>query len=224
MAKAAAAEPTRPVPTRWEIVGAWLHVWTPPRDVDIPPVPRRKLAIWGTVAAVVLAGALALIIPAIQTGKEKGAAERAREHAALVIAQAKFLRQDQRLHLATAAPGADLVTALQQQITADARARVRAHKLGGPIVATQCSAAGRYVIQFAHSRVYKCFVATATNLQGEGNDKFDTGYPFVATIYTRTRKLAWCKENPQPGEKTRGHGLARVVMSPVCAGKLSALL
>ena len=82
----------------------------------------------------------------------------------------------------------------------------------------------RYVIQFPHSRVYKCFVATTVNQQGEGNDKFDTGYPFVATIFNRTRKLAWCKENPQPGEKTKGHGLARVVMSPVCAGKLSALL
>src|SRR4051812_9326358 len=26
-----------------EIVGAWLHLWVPPRDVEIPPVPWRKL-------------------------------------------------------------------------------------------------------------------------------------------------------------------------------------
>jgi hypothetical protein len=23
----------------FEIVGAWLRIWTPPRDVEIPPVP-----------------------------------------------------------------------------------------------------------------------------------------------------------------------------------------
>ena len=34
-----------------EIVGVWLHVWTAPRDVEIPPVPWRKLAIWTGVGA-----------------------------------------------------------------------------------------------------------------------------------------------------------------------------
>jgi hypothetical protein len=51
-----------------------------------------------------------------------------------------------------------------------------------------------------------------------------TGYPFVATIYTDRRKLAWCKENPRPDEKTQGHSLANVKLSPECAGKLSAVL
>lgn len=30
--------------SRWEIVGAWLQIWTPPRDVEIAPVPRRAAA------------------------------------------------------------------------------------------------------------------------------------------------------------------------------------
>ncbi|MEA2139427.1 MAG: hypothetical protein QOG56_2577, partial [Solirubrobacteraceae bacterium] len=52
--------------SRWEIVGAWLRIWTPPRDVEIPPFPRRR----ALVAAVVLGGvaaalALAVIAPAI---------------------------------------------------------------------------------------------------------------------------------------------------------------
>ena len=57
-----------------EILGAWLHVWTPPRDVEIPPVPWRKLAIWAGVGAVVLGVALAVMIPRINEGKDERAA------------------------------------------------------------------------------------------------------------------------------------------------------
>lgn len=31
--------------SRWEILGAWLRIWTPPKDVEIPPVPRRAAAV-----------------------------------------------------------------------------------------------------------------------------------------------------------------------------------
>ena len=30
--------------TRWKILGAWLRIWTPPRDVEVPPVPLRAIA------------------------------------------------------------------------------------------------------------------------------------------------------------------------------------
>jgi hypothetical protein len=62
--------------SHWELVGAWLHIWTPPRDVPIPPVPRRKLAFLGLAAV----AAVAMIIPAIESGKHAGAAERARSN------------------------------------------------------------------------------------------------------------------------------------------------
>ena len=58
-----------------ETLGAWLKVWTPPRDVEVPPPPAgRTLAIAGVVALVVLAGAAALIVPAIDSSKERAAA------------------------------------------------------------------------------------------------------------------------------------------------------
>ena len=53
-----------------EILGAWLHLWTPPRDVAIPPVPWRKLALGFGVAASLLGIALAVMIPRIDEGKE----------------------------------------------------------------------------------------------------------------------------------------------------------
>jgi hypothetical protein len=108
-------------------------------------------------------------------------------------------------------------------MTADATARVAHGKLGGPIVGTTCNPAGLTVVRYPHSRVYKCLVATGSNLPGEGKDRFAVGYEFVATIYTKTRRLAWCKTNPQPGEQTHG-GLARVKLSPECAGVLAELI
>ena len=44
--------------SRWEILGAWLRIWTPPRDVEVPPVPRRLLA--------AVAGVIAAAVPALR--------------------------------------------------------------------------------------------------------------------------------------------------------------
>jgi len=216
-------ESTVPGLTRWETVGAWLHIWTPPRGAEVPPLPRRKLATWGVALAALIALALALIIPPLNSAKHKGAAERAKEQAGAVAAEAARLRKDQRVHLRTVASGTDLVLALERAVDQDAKARARAGKLDGPVLSTSCSPATDNVIQFAHSRVYKCFVKTSTGKQGVlQGDQFGTGYPFVATIYTHARRIAWCKENPRPDEK--GRHLAGVRMSPVCAGKLSQVL
>lgn len=214
---------TQPRLTRWEIVGAWLHVWTAPKGVEVPPIPWRKLAIGFVLLAIVVGIGLALIIPPLQKGKREGAARVAREQAAAVAAEVKRLTADQKLHTAIAPAGADLVKALDRAITADAKARVARGTLQGSIVGTRCDIAGRYAVRYPHSQVYKCLASTG-NFKGEGKDVLAGGYSFVATIYTNTRKLAWCKENPQPGEKTRGHGLAHVRLSAVCAGVLAKLL
>lgn len=201
-----------------------MHVWTPPKDIPVPPLPVRKLAIGGLALAALVAVGLALLIPPLQEGKRAGAARVAREQAAAVAAEEARLRADQKLHVAAAPAGVDPATALEQAITADARARVARRTLQGPVIGTQCDPAGRYAVRYPNSRVYKCIATTAANLRGEGEDRFDTGYAFVGTVYFGKRRLAWCKENPQPGEKTGGHGVAHVAMSPVCAGVLAKLL
>jgi hypothetical protein len=216
------ASSSHPRLKRWELVGAWTGVWTPPKGVEVPPVPVRKLLLWGLVGVLVIAGLLALLIPPLNKGKREGAARVAHEQAVAVQKEAARLRVDQRVHRAafTATP----VAALQSAITADAKARVGAGMLQGPIVHTKCKAASTDVVKYPNSRVYNCFVAAKDNVRGEGKDLLTIGYPFVATVYYSQHQLAWCKLNPQPGEKTRGHGLARVAMSPVCAGKLAPLL
>lgn len=216
------ASGSRPRLTRWETFGAWTGVWTPPKNVQVPPVPVRKLVLWGLVVVVVIAGLLALLIPALQHGKQQGAARLAREHALAVHQEAARLRADQRVRRATftTAP----VAALQAAITADAKARVTAGTLKGPVRTTSCKPAGVGSRKYRRSQVFNCFVAASDNVRGEGKDLLAIGYPFIATVYYAKHQLAWCKENPQPGEKTRGHGLARVAMSAVCAGRLAPLL
>lgn len=214
--------------TRWEIVGAWLHVWTAPKGLEVPPVPWRKVALYGLAATALVGVALALIVPPLNDAKRKGEATRAREAAALLAAERARLRADQKVHSlqVTSANGAPvekaLVAALETAITADARDRARRGTIKGPVLGTACEAGGKAVIQFPQSRVYKCFVTTATGLRGEGTDVLGAGYPFVATVYTKAGRVAWCKENPQPDEK--GRRLLGVRISPVCAGKLSAIL
>ena len=214
---------TQPRLSRWEIIGAWLHVWTPPKGLEVPPVPWRRLAVAGAIAAVVIAGVAAVSVPRIDESKRKGAAERARQAAAADAAERARLRADQRVHTAAAPAGADAVHALEAAITADAKARVRAKTIGGPVLSTTSTPTSAAVSQFPQSHVYKCFVKTATGLPGEGGDVIGTGYPFVATIYEKTRRLAWCKQNPHADEKG-SKGDVRVRTSPVCAGKLSQVL
>jgi hypothetical protein len=162
-------------------------------------------------------------VPRIDLSKKQGAAERARQAAAADNAERARLRADQRVHSLAVPVGVAPVAALESAVTADAKQRVAAKTISGPVLSTRCEPASTNVIQFPHSRVYKCFVKTATGLRGEGNDVLGTGYPFVATIYSKERRLAWCKENPHADEKG-SRGDVRVTVSPVCAGKLSQVL
>jgi hypothetical protein len=171
----------------------------------------------------VLGAAAAVAVPRIDDSKKKGAAERAREAAVADAAERARLRADQRVHQATLAVGAGTVASLEAAITADAKARAQAKTISGPVLSTRCQPTSTAVAQFPSSRVYKCFVKTATGLPGEGSDVIGTGYPFVGTVYTAKHRLAWCKENPHADEKGT-HGDVRVKISPVCAGKLSEIL
>jgi hypothetical protein len=209
--------------TRAEIVGAWLHIWTAPKGVDVPPVPVRKLLLGALGLAVAAGIAAALVIPPLERGKEAGAQRDAQAEATALRAEIARLRADQRPHTLRVPSGRPLVGALEAAINADAVDRARKHAITGPVLGTRCEASPAYISVYPGSRVYKCFVKTSTGQQGvlEG-DRFGTGYPFVATIYTARRALVWCKENPRPDEKGRRYADAR--LSPRCAGKLSEIL
>jgi hypothetical protein len=61
----------------FEVLGAWLGLWTPPRGVVVPPVPWRKIAVGTAVLVVALGTAGAILIPDVVEDRE-AAAERER--------------------------------------------------------------------------------------------------------------------------------------------------
>jgi hypothetical protein len=184
---------------RWEILGAWLHVWTPPREVEVPPVPWRKVVAGAALLAAVLGGAAALIVPAVQSGKRRGAARDARSEAAFRRAETARLRHDQRVHTSRARTRAGLLAAVEASVTADARARVRRGELDGRIIGTaRCTRSRGAPAGRVH---FDCLAPTATVVRSRTSGVVGhVGYPFVVSASLRDLSYAWCKDNPQAGE------------------------
>ena len=218
-----------PVPlSRWEIVGAWLHIWTPPRDAQVPPVPWRKVAIVCLVIAAGVAAFAAFAVPAIDTGKERGAAEVARDQAKVTAAERARLIRDGRVHRGSAQRPADLdsrnataqvatrhslVLSLQDAIQADALARVRAGTLRGPVAATTCRPYPNTPTRRAaetdlslHELPYECLARRSADVP--------FGYDFLAVADFDRFTFTWCKVAPSVGEG--GRALAIVPVPKAC--------
>jgi type II secretory pathway pseudopilin PulG len=219
-----------------ETVGAWLRIWTPPRDVDVPEMPVRKLLIGGAIAAVILGAAAAVIVPRIEGRKDRQAAEAARERSQLLETRRLRAIAEQRprrlkaadLKPASGAPeGAQvaarvaLVDAAQTAITADARRRVQAGEMRGNPSQTKCSPYPPRDVDPAHDLaeargVYDCLTtiseikATQTNVGGR------LGYPFRAVVDFKSFSFVWCKTNPVPGERVVPDPRTVVELPRVC--------
>jgi hypothetical protein len=199
--------------SRWEILGAWLRIWTPPRDVDIPPVPRRALAVVAVLCAAAIVVGLAVIAPAIDRRKQRDAAQQARDDAAYERRERARLTRDQRAQAARAPQAARLHAArrhaqaraalladVRTRIARDARARVRAGTLAGPIRSVRCRyRAGEAVAPRVH---LACLAVTSENADVR------VGQPFVVAGSLRDGRYAWCHENPRPAEGASGAGIS----------------
>jgi hypothetical protein len=207
-----------------ETIGAWLKLWTPPRDVEVPPVPVRGLLIGGALTLVLLGGAAALIVPAIDDSKERRAAADAREAAERRAESRRRQIAEQRprtldaasLQPAARAPDADVVAARQAlvrraetAISDDARARADAGELDGNPQGTQCEPYPKRSDRadwpdrdLAAARgVYDCLVFVRAVPVTETSEGGQVGYPFRAVLDFRRFSIAWCKTNPIPGER-----------------------
>jgi hypothetical protein len=199
----------------FEIVGAWLRIWTPPRDVDIPPVPWRKLA-YGTAAAIVVIGAaLAVLVPRIDSGKQSRAEKAAAFQANARAANRARVVREQRAHHASGAAllppagaspeevqaaRAALMTKVEASIMADSVARARAgemRKVQGPTTCavTPGTKAGGAI------GVYDCFTVSRRIERTDRGAAGLIGYPFRAVVDFKAFTYAWCKTEQFPGEK-----------------------
>src|SRR5262249_292513 len=155
---------------------------TPPRDVEIPPVPWRKLAIWGGVAVLVVGAALAVMVPRIDSGKNSRAAKDAASAAHAQAANRPRIGAEQRPRHrpapalkpasdATASQEAAARTALvhrvEQAVVDDSRARARAGEIRNVEGPTTCSVTpGTKVGAIG---VYDCFTITRQIKSTSGN-------------------------------------------------------
>lgn len=179
--------------TRWEIVGAWLHVWTPPRGVRIPPVPWRALGI-GVAGLVVVGVVLALTVaPAIQDGKREGEAAESELRAKNLRIEVARLRRDQRPTLVRLRPG-PVPAQVRAAIGAGARSRARSGELEARAIGETRCAAGRPV---SRGRLaFDCLAVTRADRAIGAS----SGFPFIAIVGRDRRSFHWCKLNPAGGE------------------------
>jgi hypothetical protein len=214
-------DPTRL--SRFEVLGAWLHVWTPHRDAEIPPVPVRRIAIWTLVGALVLGGASLLIVPAIQDAKRRGAATDARELAARQARTRAAIERQQVPHhgrvprprnLARADDsrrlqlrGALLRTS-EAAVLVDARHRVATGAFKTPVQTLQCrklppgsdpKAPGAEADLHVPVGAYDCIAVT--HFIPNGADRGALGYPFRLVVDYARFSYVWCKSTPVPGEQ-----------------------
>ena len=189
--------------SRLEILGAWLHVWTPPRDVRIPPVPWSKVAIGAGVLVAIGVFTALVIAPAIDEAKDEGAAERQAAEDRRAAARRARIRAEQRPRTgalgaatSTAAPEAALER-VERRIAADAHDRFGAP----PGVAATCEPAPGERGDGLRL-VYDCLVPVR-EIRGAGKQEGARGslaIPYRAVLDFDERRYAFCKANPRPGE------------------------
>jgi hypothetical protein len=191
-----------------EVVGAWLHIWVPPRDVEIPPVPWRKLAIGTGIGVVLLGVALAIMIPRIDAGKNSRAEQDAATRARAQVQNKARIRREQTPHHGAAldlkpaagasagqrtAARAQLVTRLEDDVMADARDRAAQgliRPVAGPASCQPSRGDGGTFGVLEARRIER----TARTASGA------IGYPFRAVIDYRHFTYNWCKVEGIPGE------------------------
>lgn len=196
MVRRAERDPTQA--SSLEILGAWLHVWTPPRDVVIPPVP------WGKVAAacggVLLVAALVAIFvaPAIDDAKDRSAAKERRELAQRAAARRRAQELEQRPRFGTAnGDRAAVLATIEAAIGADARRRF------DPDARVASCEPAQGVDAAAVRVAYDC-TSAVRDIVGAGRQEGARGVlaiPFRAVVDFGRGRYAFCKVNPAPGEQ-----------------------
>ena len=198
---------------RLEIVGAWLRIWTPPRDLEVPPVPWAAVAL-GVVALATGAVVVALVIaPEIDEGKRERSAREERRLDAALTARAARVRHEQRARFgrlerrerATAAPAfrGAVLDRVARAVTRDARARNARGELPRRATSTRCvpfppgSGAGS-----GPRAAFDCLARTATIPRGTTDRRAGVvGYPYRAIVDFGAGTWAFCKINPVAGER-----------------------
>jgi type II secretory pathway pseudopilin PulG len=215
-----------------EIIGAWLHIWTPPRDARVPEIPWRKLAIGTGIGLVVLGIALAIMIPRIDNHKEQTAKANAAYKAAAVARNRARINKSQAAKHGEArtlrpeagsGPGllalakVKLLTAVEADIFADAKARAAAGEMKPVTGPTTCEHVAGTPTS-GDVGVFDCFVVTHRIDPTKHSASGAIGYPFRAVLNYKDFTYSWCKTEQVPGEMLVLNPKDVTLLPPACRG------
>lgn len=206
-----------------------------PRQDEQPPPPspgrRRRRLLLATVGSLIVGGLTAVLLIEKADREDREAAELR----VAVAAEKRRLARIQAPHEGavgdlrpspSASPAqrraarAALVTAVEDAITADARARERAGELDGPIGGTECGPIARRPDAIPDDRVlskrigrYDCVAVKADVVKG-GQSVGRLGHPFVAALDFDRFSYVYCRNTPPQSE--RGKVLVSVRLDRRC--------
>jgi hypothetical protein len=196
-----------------ELLGAWLRVWTPPRDAVIPPVPWRAIAA-GTVALVVVLGAAAaFVLPRVAheraAARERDARAAAGRHGAFLASVDREQRPRTGHARADPGPGASatrrtadraaLVAAARSGIGADAGSRTTKAIRGVECERFPRTLAGADpAADVARSAgAYDCIAVTARfGRASDPGGRGVIGMAFRLVVDFERGRFAWCRIVP----------------------------
>jgi hypothetical protein len=182
-------ERRRPLPNLFRLPGQLWRL--------LPPLGKAAV---GLAAAALVALAVVLVPPALENAGENR--ENQRRAAAANFAEIRrTLVEDQRPRRATLALPANVVAAeiarrVAVHVAADARERVQAGTLDGPIERTSCRPIQRS--QEEGALVLTCLAEEFREADAYRDRDIVSGYRFRARVIYATGAVAWCKENPRP--------------------------
>jgi hypothetical protein len=188
---------------------------------DPPRFSRRAKMTAAAVAGIVVVVGLAIAIPLLLTTKDETTAQRAAADRAAAARQGARLRVAQRpvAGRVTATTRRGQVVALQAAIARDARARVAAGRLEGPVREALCGPLQRGVRRGDEldptKRIgrYDC-VAVLRDVVKSGRVVGHFGHPYVGSLDFATGAYVICQANPNQSE--RGVDLAHPPIPRAC--------
>jgi hypothetical protein len=207
-----------------------------PGIAGIPKWVWGKLPRAGRVGVALLPFAIIALIlllgPGIDESKDRRAQAEREQRAQQAAERVAQLRAEQRPRFERGTPaGSDvaarsaLVATVPVAVQADARQRVAAGALDGPIRSVECEPYPRSVDgRGAHldpsqpTGRYSCLAVTRAVPATEHNEASSIGHPYRVLVHFDTGRFAFCKVSGRPGEGSIGRHIP-VPVPEACGGR-----
>jgi hypothetical protein len=189
------------------ILGAWLGLWTPPRDAVVPPVPWRRIAALAAVLGVALTVTAVIVVDRVNENRDAARQRAARAEAERHAAFLASVDRRQRPRHGRLRPGdrPALLNAARAAIERDARTRTAKRVLGvqcGPFPRT-LDGVDPIDDPTRTTGTYDCVAVTARLAGGQGV----IGMPFRLLVNFDSGRFAWCRIVPLGDQDRLQHAL-----------------